>query len=41
MTKDEKIAKFLALVEACFAGEDTRTAKYEAIVKQNEGENNV
>ena len=38
MTKDSKIAQLQAQVEASSAEKDTLPAKYEAIVKENEGE---
>ena len=41
MTKDNKIAQLQAQVQTISAEKDTFTAKYEAIVKENEGENIV
>ena len=38
MTKDSKIAQLQAQVEASSAEKDALSAKYEAIVKKNEGE---
>ena len=38
MTKDSKIAQLQAQMEASSAKKDALSAKYDAIVKENEGE---